>query len=68
MVDMADHDFGNDSPSARDERDGADGLLSQLSIIEDQGLESRADKYLQLHDRLRAQLEGGDVEFGSEVR
>lgn len=37
-----------------------DGLLPQLRLIEDQPLAARADAFTQIHDRLKAQLEGGD--------
>jgi len=35
-----------------------DGLMSRLSLIEDQPLESRAAAFTQLHDELQQQLEG----------
>jgi hypothetical protein len=38
-----------------------DGLVSRLTVIEDQPLEARAAAYTQLHDQLRDRLEGGDV-------
>lgn len=38
--------------------DGA--FVSRLSVIEEQPLEARAGAYVQLHDELRARLEGGD--------
>jgi hypothetical protein len=37
-----------------------DGLLSRLTVIEDQPLEARAAAYVQLHDELQGRLEGGD--------
>ncbi|MEX2510263.1 MAG: hypothetical protein WD405_09880 [Homoserinimonas sp.] len=37
-----------------------DGLVSQLRVIEDQPLDSRAAAFAQLHDRLQSTLEGGD--------
>ncbi|MFT6534428.1 MAG: hypothetical protein ACJAS7_000457 [Alpinimonas sp.] len=37
------------------------GLLSSLSVVENQPLEQRAEGYAQLYDALRAQLEGGDL-------
>jgi hypothetical protein len=37
------------------------GLLSTLSVVENQPLEQRAEGYAQLYDALRAQLEGGDL-------
>ncbi len=43
-----------------DEHDQIDGLVSQLRVIEDQPLDSRAAAFTQLHDRLQATLEGGD--------
>lgn len=48
-----------DEPTATDVFD--DGLVSRLTLIEDQPLESRAVAYAQLHDGLRERLEGGDV-------
>jgi hypothetical protein len=38
-----------------------DVLVSQLTVIEGQPLEARAAAYTQMHDQLRARLEGGDV-------
>ncbi len=38
-----------------------DALLSRLRVIEDQPLETRAEAFVQVHDRLRATLEGGDT-------
>lgn len=38
-----------------------DDLAAQLVAIEAQPLEERAAGYTQLHDQLRARLEGGDV-------
>lgn len=37
-----------------------DGLLSRLRLIEDQPLETRADALAQVHEELKARLEGGD--------
>ena len=37
-----------------------DALLSRLRVIEDQPLETRAEAFAQVHDQLRATLEGGD--------
>ena len=37
-----------------------DGLVSRLTVIEDQPLEARAAAYAQLHDELQGRLEGGD--------
>jgi len=37
-----------------------DGLMSRLSLIEDQPLESRAAAFTQIHDELQQQLEGKD--------
>jgi len=36
-------------------------FVSTLDVIENQPLEERAAAYVQLHDRLRDHLEGGDV-------
>jgi len=38
-----------------------DALVSRLAVIEGQPLEARAEAYVQVHDRLRERLEGGDV-------
>jgi hypothetical protein len=37
-----------------------DALLSRLHVIEDQPLERRAEAFVQVHEQLRATLEGGD--------
>lgn len=37
-----------------------DGLVSRLTVIDDQPLEARAAAYAQLHDELQGRLEGGD--------
>jgi hypothetical protein len=39
----------------------ANALLSRLRLIEDQPLEARAAAFSQVHDELRATLEGGDA-------
>jgi len=39
----------------------AEELVADLDAIENQPLGDRAAAYLQLHDRLRDHLEGGDV-------
>lgn len=36
-------------------------LLSRLRLIEDQPLDARAASFTQVHDELRARLEGGDA-------
>jgi hypothetical protein len=41
--------------------DDSDALLSRLKVIEDQPLESRAEKLAQVYDELRAALEAGDL-------
>lgn len=38
-----------------------DALLSRLRLIEDQPLDARAASFAQVHDELRARLEGGDA-------
>ena len=43
-----------------DRDDENDALLSRLRLIEDQPLEARAAAFTQVHDELRAALEGGD--------
>lgn len=45
---------------ATDDAVEGNALLSRLRVIEDQPLESRAGAFVQIHDRLRATLEGGD--------
>ncbi|MES2170754.1 MAG: hypothetical protein V4479_08530 [Actinomycetota bacterium] len=45
---------------ADDETTDTDALLSRIRVIEDQPLDARADAFTQLHDELRATLEGGD--------
>ncbi len=37
------------------------GLLARLGTIEQQPLSERAVSYVQLHDEMRDQLEGGDA-------
>jgi hypothetical protein len=44
----------------RDRDEETDALLSRLRLIEDQPLDARAAAFTQLHDELRAALEGGD--------
>jgi hypothetical protein len=39
-----------------------DALVPRLNLIEDQPLASRAEAYAQVHDELRDELEGGDVQ------
>ncbi|HEV7183146.1 MAG TPA: hypothetical protein VGN33_01525 [Leifsonia sp.] len=39
-----------------------DALVPRLKLIEDQPLASRADAYAQVHEELRDELEGGDVQ------
>ena len=41
--------------------DDLDALLSRLQVIEDQPLAQRAFAFVQVHDQLRAALEGADV-------
>jgi hypothetical protein len=38
-----------------------DALMPRLRVIEEQPLESRATAYAQVHDELKARLEGGDA-------
>ena len=56
---MSTHSLDSDE-HADTESDQIDGLVSQLRVIEDQPLDSRAAAFTQLHDRLQATLEGGD--------
>ena len=41
--------------------DDLDALVSRLQVIDDQPLAQRAPAYVQLHDELRAALEGADA-------
>lgn len=44
------------------ENSSTDGeLVSALSVVEGQPLDTRAAGYAKLYDDLRAQLEGGDI-------
>ncbi len=45
---------------ADEQASDTDALLSRVKVIEDQPLDSRAEAFAQLHDELRATLEGGD--------
>lgn len=40
---------------------GDDALLPHLLVVDEQPLAQRAEAYVQLHDELRARLEGGDA-------
>lgn len=44
-----------------------DALLSRLRVIEDQPLEQRAAAFGQVHDELRARLEGGDARAAGDA-
>ena len=46
-----------------DHSDG-DALMSRLRVIEDQPLESRAERLAQVYEELRATLESGDARSG----
>ena len=46
-----------------DDGDG-DALLSRLRVIEDQPLETRAERLGQVYEELRATLESGDARPG----
>jgi hypothetical protein len=51
----------SDIVSSSDTRESVENvLLSRLSVIEDQPLESRAAAFAQLHDELQRRLEGVD--------
>jgi len=50
----------SDETHATEATDDHDGLLSRLSLIEDQPLESRAAAFAQLHEELQSALEGSD--------
>jgi hypothetical protein len=52
---------GEASGQRTDEQFDDGGLVSRLTVIEDQPLEARAAAYTQLHDQLQARLVGGDV-------
>lgn len=45
--------------------DDSDALVSRLRVIEDQPLESRAERLAQVYDELRATLEAGDIRPGA---
>ncbi|MBK5239224.1 MAG: hypothetical protein JJE28_08990 [Actinomycetales bacterium] len=47
--------------NAHPESETNEGLVSTLSVVEDQPLAQRAEGYAQLYEALRAQLEGGDL-------
>lgn len=49
------------SPSDSADSGERDALLSRLQVIEDQPLEARAPAFVQIHDELRAALEGADT-------
>lgn len=51
--------------NAHPESEASDGLMSTLSVVENQPLEQRAEGYAQLYEALRAQLEGGDLPSGT---
>jgi hypothetical protein len=44
--------------------DESDALLSRLKVIEDQPLETRAERLAQVYEELRATLESGDSRSG----
>ncbi|MBK4347648.1 hypothetical protein [Lacisediminihabitans changchengi] len=50
----------SDETAAATEPGETDALLSRLRVIEDQPLDTRAEAFVQIHDRLRATLEGSD--------
>ncbi|WP_440710823.1 hypothetical protein [Herbiconiux sp. YIM B11900] len=41
--------------------DNGDALVSRLRVIQEQPLDQRATAYAQVHDELKARLEGGDA-------
>lgn len=45
--------------------DDSDALVSRLKVIEDQPLESRAERLAQVYEELRATLEAGDIRPGA---
>ncbi|GAB2817697.1 hypothetical protein GCM10027022_04600 [Alpinimonas psychrophila] len=49
------------SVNVHPESEANEGLMSTLSVVEDQPLDQRAEGYTQLYDALRTQLEGGDL-------
>ncbi|MDJ0334850.1 hypothetical protein QMG83_06400 [Salinibacterium sp. G-O1] len=57
MSDSAEHTV---EPTGDDDNLESNSLMSQLKVIEDQPLESRAAAFVQVHDRLQRRLEGGD--------
>ncbi|MBH0009602.1 hypothetical protein [Salinibacterium sp. SWN1162] len=44
-----------------DDESPVDGLMSRLSLIEAQPLETRATAFTQIHDQLQQQLDGKDA-------
>ena len=50
----------SDETTSDAETGETDALLSRLRLIEDQPLETRAEAFVQIHDRLRSTLEGAD--------
>ncbi|WP_291050374.1 hypothetical protein [Herbiconiux sp.] len=51
-----------DTDAIETEGAGADdALLPRLRVIEQQPLDQRATAYAQVHDELKARLEGGDT-------
>lgn len=48
------------TPDHPEASEAENALLSRLRLIEDQPLDARAASFAQIHDELRARLEGGD--------
>ncbi|MDO9395042.1 MAG: hypothetical protein Q7T71_00710 [Herbiconiux sp.] len=44
-----------------DDHDDESALVPRLRVIQEQPLDQRATAYAQLHDELKARLEGGDA-------
>jgi hypothetical protein len=42
-----------------EENEVVDGLISRLTVIDQQPVETRAEAFAQVHDELRAVLDGG---------
>ena len=63
MTDSETSELGGDASAHSESTGDSDGnaLLSRLRLIEDQPLEKRAEAFTQVHDELKAALDGGDA-------
>jgi len=55
-------DIHGEDAEGRANAHGEAAFVPRVELIEDQPLATRAEAYAQLHDELRAELEGGDVQ------